>query len=306
MDDLNAIISFVRVVQANSFAGAARRLGMSPSQLSKQISRLEQQLGTRLLRRTTRSLSLTEAGSIYYGHGTRIVEELESSREAVTRLQSEPSGHLRISALPSMTHSVIVPALPDLLARYPALDVEVVAGERMVDLAEDGFDLALRITKEPPPGVVAKALCPVNYRLCASPDYLARNGSPQTPDDLHGHDLLGYPKSLVPMSWQFTTAMTTLRPLRFRFEINSVEALLLLARRGTGIAVLPTYAAGPALRAGELVEVLPGELVLAGHMLYAIYLPNRFGSPKIRAFMEFLADCIGAPPRWDEGLVTAD
>lgn len=302
MDDLNAIISFVRVVQANSFAGAARRLGMSPSQLSKQISKLEQQLGTRLLRRTTRSLSLTEAGSIYYGHGTRIVEELESSREAVTRLQSEPSGHLRISALPSMTHSVIVPALPDLLARYPALDVEIVAGERMVDLAEDGFDLALRITKEPPPGVVAKALCPVNYRLCASPDYLARNGRPQTPDDLQSHDLLGYPKSLVPMSWQFATAMTTLRPLRFRFEINSVEALLLLARRGAGIAVLPTYAAGPALRTGELIEVLPGELVLAGHLLYAIYLPNRFGSPKIRAFMEFLADCIGSPPRWDEGL----
>lgn len=306
MDDLNAIISFVRIVQANSFAGAARRLGQSPSQLSKQLSRLEQQLGTRLLRRTTRSLSLTEAGAIYYDHGRRIVEELESSREAVTRLQSEPAGHLRISALPSLSQTVIVPALPELLAQYPALDIEIVAGEHTVDLAEDGFDLALRVTREPPPGVVARVLAPIRYLLCASPAYLAAHGTPDSPEALSGHDLLGYPKSLVPMSWQFTGLDSPLRSLRFRFEINNVEALRLLALRDTGIALLPTYAAGEAVRRGELVEVLPGRLALDGLWLYAIYLPNRYGSPKIRAFMEFLTDRIGSPPHWDISLATPE
>lgn len=298
MDDLSAIISFVRIVQAGSFAGAARRLGQSPSQLSKQISRLERQLGTRLLQRTTRSLSLTEAGAIYHDHGLRIVEELESSREAVLRLQSEPAGHLRISALPSLTQYVIAPLLPALLQRYPALDIEIIANERVIDLAEDGFDLALRITREPAPGVIARPLAPIHYLLCASPGYLAGRGRPDSPEDLAGHDLLGYPKSLVPVAWQFADATVQPRTLNFRLTANSVDALMRLARQDAGIALLPDYAAMPCLASGELVEVLPGSLGLDAHHLYAIYLPNRYGSPKIRAFLEHLTDSLGSPPGW--------
>jgi len=296
MDDLNAIISFVRIVQAGSFTGAAKRLGQSPSQLSKQIARLERQLGTRLLHRTTRSLSLTEAGAVYHDHGLRIVEELESSREAVLRLQSEPAGHLRISALPSLSQYVITPLLPALLRRYPALDIEIIVNERVVDLAEDGFDLALRITREPAPGVVARQLTPIHYLLCASPAYLAQRGRPERPADLLGHDLLGYPRSLIPVAWQFADPDALPTAPRFRFTANNVDALMRLARHDAGIALLPTYAAGDCLASGELVEVLPGSLGLDLHHLYAIYLPNRFGSPKIRAFLDYLTACLGPAP----------
>lgn len=297
MDDLNAILQFVRVVQAGSFAGAARRLGMSPSQLSKQIARLEQQLGTRLLNRTTRSLSLTEAGSIFHGHGMRIVEELDSSREAVQRLQSEPAGCLRISALPSLCHYVLTPLLPQWLARYPSLDIELVASERVIDLAEEGFDLALRITPEPPPGVVARRLAAIRYQLCASPGYLANKGRPDSVADLASHDLIGYGRNL-PVLWQFADGSTA-RHWRYRFSANSVHALQELALRDGGIALLPTYAAHENMRNGRLVEVLPGSLALNTHALYAIYLPNRYGSPKIRSVIEQLAATIGTPPAWD-------
>lgn len=288
MEDLAAITGFVRVMQAGSFAGAARRLGISASQLSKQISRLEQQLGTRLLRRTTRSLSLTEAGSIYSAHALRIVEELEASREAVTRLQSEPAGRLRVAALPSVCQSVIAPVLPALLLRYPGLDIELVASDRPVDLAEDGFDLAIRATRAPPPGVVARPLARIRYRLCASPDYLARAGTPASPEELSGHALLGYPRSLVTSAWRFHTSVENAPPLRQRVEVNQVGALLQMVRRHAGIALLPLYAVSDDLADGTLVEVLPGTLRMDEHGLYAIYLPNRYGSPKLRAFVDFL------------------
>lgn len=305
MEDLNAIVNFVRVVQANSFSAAARRQGISASQLSKQISRLEQELGTRLLQRTTRSLSLTEAGKVFLDHGLRIVEELESSREAVSRLQSEPSGRLRITALPSFAQAVLVPALPAFLARYPALAIELIAHERAVDLAEDGFDIALRVTDDPAPGVIARLLAPVHFSLYAAPDYLARRGCPQQPDDLKDHDLLGFPRSLVPLRWRFRSQPEQAPVLNFRFEMNSVEAVMALAIAGTGIAPLPGYAIGPALQSGELIEVLPGELDLGRHHIYAIYLPNRYGSPKIRAFLDFLQECIGDPPHWQRQIAPA-
>ncbi len=303
MDELPYLVTFAQVVKAGSFAGGAERLGIAASVASKHVAKLERTLGARLLQRSTRKLSLTEAGAAYYEHCARVVEELEQSREAVARLQAEPSGRLRISGLNSFVGAVIAPLMPDFLRRYPKIDLEIVTSDQHVDLAEQGFDLALRITGAPAPQLVARPLAPLHFVVCASRAYFGLHGRPERPQDLAQHTLLGFPSSLIDGIWRFVRAGEQIEvPVHARFAVNNVDALRQLALAGCGISLLPTYAIGEDLRAGRLMMALNDYAGFSQPLLYAVYLPNRYGSPKVRAFVEFLSARIGAPPFWDRGL----
>lgn len=305
MDNLTHMVTFAHVVRAGSFAAAAKRLGVASSVVSKHVSKLERDLGANLLQRSTRKLSLTEAGTAYYAHCARILEEVEQSKQAVAELQAEPRGKLRLSAMPSFAHWVLAELLPEFLARYPKLELEIVCNERLVDLAEEGFDLALRITGQPNPNLVARRLAPIRFVACATPGYLSQHGAPRTPEDLPQHRCIGYSQSLTGSVWRLSrdgrefdaTAHSVV-------QINSIDAARRLVLSGVGIAPLPTYAIGADLRSGQLVRVLPEYQLFSDSVLYTVYLPNRFGSPKLRAFVEFLAERIGEPPYWERDIET--
>jgi DNA-binding transcriptional LysR family regulator len=300
MDDLNHLLTFARVVQSGSFAAAAERLGIAPSVASKHVAKLERALGARLLQRSTRKLSLTEAGRAYYEHCARIVEELEQSRAAVASLQAEPGGKLRVTCINSFAGWVIAPMLPAFFARYPKIELEIVTSDRMIDLAEEGFDLALRITGAPQPNLVARRITAVRFVVVGSPDYFARHGTPQTPADLARHNCLGFPLSVADHVWRFARGDEQLVvPVNGSLSINNVDALRYNTLAGVGVALLPTYAVGKYLRDGRLVAPLADWRGFNESTLYAAYLPNRYGSPKLRAFVDFLVETIGDPPYWD-------
>jgi DNA-binding transcriptional LysR family regulator len=300
MEHLPYLVTFARVVQSGSFVAGAERLKLSPSVASKHISKLEQKLGARLLNRSTRKLSLTEAGTAYYEHAARILEELDQSEHAVQRLQAEPSGRLKVAALNSFANAVLPQLLPGFMRRYPKIQLEIVCSDRFVDLTEEGYDLALRITREPAPNVVARKLADIRFQCFAAPAYLERHGTPAAPADLARHRCLGYPASLTPGGvWRFLhQGREIVVPIQPVFEINSVEALRGLAVAGEGIALLPTYSIGDELRGGRLVGLMPDYRGFSESTLFAVYLPNRYGSPKLRAFVDFLLEQLRQPP-WE-------
>jgi DNA-binding transcriptional LysR family regulator len=300
VEHLPYLVTFARVVQSGSFVAGAERLKLSPSVASKHISKLEQRLGARLLNRSTRKLSLTEAGTAFYEHAARILEELDQSEHAVQRLQSEPSGRLKVSTLNSFANAVLAPLMPAFMRRHPKVVLEVVCSDRLVDLTEEGYDLALRITREPAPNVVARRLADIRFQVCASPAYLERNGTPATAADLARHRCLGYPTSITPgAAWRFLhEGADVVAPIQSVFEVNSVETLRALAIAVEALALMPTYAVGDELRDGRLVTVLPDYRGFSESTLYAVYLPNRYGSPKLRAFVEFLLEQLRQPP-WE-------
>lgn len=301
MEHLPYLVTFARVVQSGSFVAGAERLKLSPSVASKHISKLEEKLGARLLNRSTRKLSLTEAGTAYYEHAARILEELDQSEHAVQRLQAEPSGRLKLTTLNSFSNAVLARLLPEFLGRFPKVQLEIVCSDRLVDLTEEGYDLALRITREPPPQVVARKLADIHFQVCASPAYLARHGTPAGPADLVRHRCLGYPASLTPGSaWRFLHDGSDVEaPVHSVCEVNSVETLRELALAGEGLALLPTYSIGEELRQGRLVMPMPSYRGFSESTLFAMYLPNRYGSPKLRAFVDFLLAKLQPLPPWE-------
>jgi DNA-binding transcriptional LysR family regulator len=300
MEHLPYLVTFARVVQSGSFVAGAEKLKMSPSVVSKHISKLEEHLGARLLNRTTRKLSLTEAGSAYYEHAARVLEELDQSEHAVQSLQAEPSGRLKVSTLNSFANAVLAPLLPEFMRRHPKVVLEIVCQDRLVDLTEEGYDLALRITTAPAQHLVARKLADIRFQICAAPEYLERHGTPAAPADLARHRCLGYPASLTPGSaWRFLhDGQDIVAPIQPVFEVNSVETLRALAVAGEGLALLPTYSIGAELQSGRLVLPMPAYRGFSESTLFAVYLPNRYGSPKLRAFVDFLIEQLRQPP-WE-------
>lgn len=285
---------FARVVQHKSFSGAARALGLTRSAVSKQVSRLEQALGAKLLHRTTRSLSLTEAGSAVSEHCTRMLAEAEDAAVAAGQLASAPRGKLRISTSVAFGKLQLAPLLPEFLRRYPDIAVELMLADRLVDLAEEGFDLALRLSETLPPNVVAKRLAPIDYVVCASPAYLARAGTPKQPADVAGHNCLHYRQSpLVHDRWVFEAGgRRTEVPIHGNVQVNSSEILRDLALSGLGLAMLPTFAVGTDIEHGALHAVLKRYRAVGafGSTVYAIYPPSRYPLAKTRVFMDFLQE----------------
>lgn len=302
MDPLDGIAAFVRVVDSGSFSAAAQRLNVSKSAVSAQVQRLEERLGVRLLHRTTRRLSLTEAGAAYYRHCARILAEAEAAEQAAGALQREPRGTLRISAPVTFGWMHVAPAVPAFLARYPELAVDITLSPEHVNLVDAGLDLAIRIGVLEDSPLVVRRLAPSRLVLCTAPAYLAARGVPREPRDLAGHDCLS--TGLLPWGdeWRLIGKGGEVRvAVSGRFRSNSAEMLRAAALDGLGIAVLPSWSVAEALRAGSLRRVLPG-WSLPASTIYAAYPGNRLMAVKVRAFVNHLARRFGRTPYWDADL----
>jgi len=290
MDRLAALTAFAAVIETGSFAAAARRLGRSPSRLSRQIADLEAGLGVRLLHRTTRALTLTEAGQAYHEHVARILAELATADQSVGCLQAAPRGRLRVAAPMSFGIGHLAPLLPAFLEAYPEIELDLALNDRFVDLIDEGFDLAVRIGRLADSSLIVRRLAPLRRVLCASPAYLAAHGIPATPDDLAARDCLGYSNMTPNEEWSFLHPEDG-RPwpvrIKPRLRVNNGDALRLAALGGIGLGLLPTFIVGPDLAAGTLVPLLAPYLRQDG-AIYAVYPPARHLSPKVRVFVDFL------------------
>lgn len=304
MEHLTQMVTFAHVVQSGSFAAAARRLGVATSVTSKHVSKLEKKLGARLLNRSTRRLSLTEAGAAYFEHCARIVEEIDSSGNAIERLQARPCGLLRVTAPPSLVTQHLVPMLGKFRQRYPDIDLEFDVSNRVVDLAQEGFDLALRVTRIPADNMIARKLAYLRMVLCASPSYLQARGTPRQINELESHDCLLFSLADPEATWRFRLdGQLVTVPVRAVFRANATDPLYQLALGGMGIALLPSFVAGQDIREGRLIQLLPEYQPDYGSDLFAMYLPHRYVAPKLRVFVDFLLEQIGSEPYWDVGIV---
>ena len=299
MKNLVGMAIFARVAEARSFSAAARRLNLSKSMVSKEVTKLEKSLGARLLNRTTRQLSLTEIGAAFYEHCARVVQEAEEAELLVGRLHTEPRGVLKLTVPVAFGTLHIASALPEFLARYPEMQIDMTLSDRFFDLAEEGFDLSIRIARSLPPTVVARQLAPINRVVCATPAYFEKHGVPATPQDLERHNCLIYTHANPDLLWRFKgDDGEVVVPIRGNLRLNDDEALWQAVLGGLGISLLPTFIVGEDLQSGALKEVL-GQHVPVEQNLYALYLPNRHLSAKVRVFIDFLVARFAPTPYWD-------
>lgn len=300
MQDLNLIVIFARVVEAGSFSEAARRMSMSRSAVSKAVAKLEKSMDAQLLNRSTRHISLTEAGAALTEHCFRIVDEAEEAERAVNSLQAKPRGLLKVSASVAFGTLHIAPALADFLAKFPEIKLDLSITDRSVDLIEEGYDVIIRVTGEPDPNLVARKLAPVHRKLCATPQYFQRYGLPMTPGDLIRHNCLDYTLSGEQGNWRFTGPNGEISvPVSGTLRINDDDALSQAVLAGLGIALLPTFTIGKYLQQKQLQAVLSEYIPVERHV-YVSYLQSRHIPAKIRCFIDFLAARIGTIPYWDQ------
>jgi len=288
--DLNAALVLVRVVQEGSFRSAARALGMPKTTVSRKVAELEEQLGVQLLQRTTRTLALTDAGAAFVEEAEGAFARLETAQAAVTELQREPRGKLRVTTTIPLGEQFLAPIVADFLDAYPGLEVTVHLTDRQVDLVTERFDIAIRTGALPDSSLVAKLLGSSAYRVVASPAYLARQGTPRRPADLSAHACLRFTKSgtAVRTTWPFGKGKrATEVPVSGRLISDDFVVLRKAAERGLGIARLPTVVVHEALRAGTLVNLLEGHAPppTPVHILHA---GGRHVPPRTRAFIDFV------------------
>ena len=297
---------FARVAEAKGFSAAARRLGLSKSLVSKEVAKLEKSLGARLLNRTTRQLSLTEVGAAFYDHCARIVQEAEEAALLVDRLHAKPRGVLKCTAPVAFATLHIAAALPEFLTRYPEVHVDLTVGDRFFELADEGYDLAIRIARELPPNMVARRITPINRVVCATPKYFEQHGVPASPHDLTRHNCLVYTHANPDSLWRFRSSEGDMAvPVRGNLRLNDDEVIWQAVLGGAGISMLPTFTVGKDLQSGRLQAVLT-EYVPSERNLYALYLPNRHLTAKVRVFIDFLLARFEPPAYWDRGWNTVN
>jgi DNA-binding transcriptional LysR family regulator len=297
MTELEDLKSFVEVVESGGFSRAAARLGVSKSIVSRRIARLEGELGTRLLSRTTRGLSPTEAGLEFKARSERILADLEEACEAVAQQGSGAVGRLRMSLPLDFGLRHVTPVLTTLATRHPRLELDVSYSDRRVDLVAEGFDAALRLGALRDSSLVARRIAPVRGALVASPDYLARRATPQVPADLAQHEMLIYSdRSTAELQFRDGKRTVSVRP-HGRLRTDSGQALLGWAIAGLGIAELPTFMLADALESGALVPLLRGyERPEAA--IYVVRPPGPV-TGKVRVLTEALIERFGGEPDWD-------
>jgi LysR family transcriptional regulator for bpeEF and oprC len=296
MDRLHGMRVFARVAELASFARAADALGLSRARVSELVAGLERALGARLLHRTTRRLSLTDDGRAYYERCARILADVEEAEALVARSRGSPRGRLRVDMPMALARQFLVPALPRLLARHPELQLEVRLENRAIDLVAEGVDCAISYGEPLDADLVARRIGTTHLVTCASPDYLARHGTPRSPDDLARHNAIAFLALATarPAEWVFERAGArgTRRPSG-NLAFNSMEACVEAAAAGLGVTQVLSALAHGAIVAGRLAPVLIG-WAAEGPALYVVYPPNRQLSARIRAFAEFAGEVFAA------------
>lgn len=291
LDCLPDMAVFARVVDAGSFSGAARQLGLTPSAVSRQVARLETVLRVRLLERTTRKLRLTEAGTAAY---IRCQTMLAAAREVLALSDTDsavPRGLVRISMPKAVGRQIVHPLMAGFLLQYPEVNVQLIITDRTVDLFEEAIDLAIRITDAPPPGLAGRPLMRIRHLVCASPRYLSERGVPLHPRDLRQHSCLYLGEDERDRHWRFRHAGEQLEVrVSGRYVVNHSEVRLDGALAHLGIASLPEFCARAALASGELVSVLPSweHVTQYAGTAWLLYPPNRFLAAKLRVWIDYL------------------
>ncbi|WP_025916022.1 LysR family transcriptional regulator [Herminiimonas sp. CN] len=296
MDTLISMRVFANVVEAGSFSGAADRLDMSRAMASKYVINLEDHLGTRLLNRTTRRLSLTESGTAYYERCVQIISDVQEAEQAAGQLTSTPRGTIKITMPVAYGLHRLGPVIADYVHRYPEVKLDISLNDRRLDLVEEGFDLAIRIGTLPESGLIARKLAVDRMVACASPAYLVQHGIPKVPADLARHSCLGYAYTSSGDEWHLRSdAMDA--PIRIAGSIkaNNGDMLRLAACNGAGIVFQPLFIVQDDLQAGRLVPIL-GEYTSIDLGIYAIYPSRKHLSAKVRTFVDFLVARLGAAP----------
>jgi len=290
MDTFHAITAFARVVEAGSFAGAANRLGVSVSSVSRLVADLEAHLGVRLLNRTTRRISLTEAGRAFHERSVQLLADLEEAQAEASEGAAIPRGTLRLSCAVTFGTEHVAPAIAQFIVKHPTVKVEVELSDRIVDLVDEGFDAAVRIGAVRGQNLVARRVGSTRLVCCASPAYLKAHGEPRTPEDLAKHACLLYQYAPQRDTWPFTDKQGRERRVRVSGPAyaNNGAFLSALARDGIGIAYEPDFIVGEDVRAGKLVPILRAYTGAAG-AISVVYASRRHLSAKVRAFADFLA-----------------
>ncbi len=294
---LPGMVVFVRVVEAGSFSAAARQLGTTASAVSRQVARLEQALSLRLLERTTRQLRLNEAGSEFYAHCRTMLDAADQALAIGERLMSSPRGLVRLSVPKAYGKFVISPLMPGFLRRYAEVEVQLQISDQSPDLIEDGFDLLVKVTDQPPEGLAGKPLGPVRQLLCASPAYLEQQGTPQHPQELIRHSCIYLGERAGDSRWHFSDGeRQEVVTVRGRYVCNHSEARLEAVLADLGITVLPHFTAAQALADGRLCEVLPQWRYTGSYQgaAWLLWRPNRHLPPKQRALIDYLSEALAS------------
>lgn len=302
MDRLEADRMFMAVMETGSFTAAAERLGTSSGQASKLVSRLEASLGVRLLSRTTRAVSPTEAGRAYFDRVRLLVEEFDNLDAAIRDASGAPRGRLRLTAPLSFGTMEIAPALNEFARAFPEIELDVSFTDRVVNLVDEGFDLAIRVGRPGDSSMIARKLCDVRIVVIGSSAYLERNGKPTTPEDLSGFECILDTNFREPGRWPFRGAdgKALSIPVRGRVRYSNAEACLAAAEAGLGLACVPGFVAGDALRSGRLRRVLQA-FEAEPYAVHALYPHSRHLAGKVRALVDFLLERYRGTPHWEQG-----
>ena len=300
MNQLKCMALFVEVVKAESFSAAAEIIGLSRAQVSKSVMQLENHLGTRLLNRTTRRISLTETGQVYYEGCQVILSDIEEIECIAGDQTNEPRGTLRLSAPTSFSILHLNEAMSGFLKLYPQVRISMNLADRFIDVVSEGFDVVIRIAELEDSSLVARRIAPCKRIFCASSEYLERHGTPRTAKDLATHQCLIYANDAKLGSWVLDgpDGVESVK-VKGRITADNGDVLKSAAISGLGIALLPTFIIGPDLRAGRLQQVLvdycPPDI-----SIYAVFPSHRFLSAKVRAFVDYLSEYFGDSPCWDQ------
>lgn len=290
MDTLTRMRAFIDVVEAEGFSAAARKIGRSKALLSKYVRELEDELGALLLNRTTRQFSLTEAGHTYFSRASEIIREVDNLADAVRESSGDVRGRIKLSAPRTFADAPIGRSLIDFAKLHPDIVLDIHLDDRFVDLVEEGFDLAIRISRLENSSLIARRLAPFSVRLCASPELIARHGMPTRPQDLSRIpciiDTNGRWKANWPFQGDSGDAVSV--PVSGPIEVNSPIAACAAAVAGLGFSILPDFIAASDIQGGRLVAALDDRL-LPGGGIFAVYPHRRYLPAKVRALVDFLA-----------------
>jgi DNA-binding transcriptional LysR family regulator len=292
MDRLTGMRVFVRVVDLGGFTAAAEATGISPTMVSNHVQALERHLGARLLNRTTRRQSLSEIGSSYYAQCVDILTRIDSAESAARDMRSRPAGRLRVSAPITLGSHLLIPALSAYLKEYEDVSIELQLNDRIVDLADEGFDVAFRFGELPDSSLVARPLRSLHRLICASPAYLAHHGTPKTPGDLTRHNCLAFHYINPERKWIFPGDSARAVDISGQLTVNNGPALLQAALSDIGVVMLPDYLAAKDIEAGRLVRLFP-DFDFSAAPLQLVYLPDRLMTPKMRSFVDFIIEMLG-------------
>jgi DNA-binding transcriptional LysR family regulator len=299
MDRLNSMAIFVEVVNQSGFSSAADKMNLSRAQVSKSVMQLEAHLGTRLLNRTTRRVSLTEIGRIYYERCTAILNDVEEIEGIAREQAGTPYGMLRLSAPTSFGTLHLKDAIPEYLKQFSQVHISMSLSDRFIDVVSEGFDVVIRIAELKDSSLIARKIAPCKRVFCASPDYLEKNGIPQVPQDLATHACLVYANDIKPDTW-ILHGPNGKEAIKVNGPVcaDNGDILSAAATAGLGIALLPTFTVGPELRAGRLIQVLP-DYCPPELTIYAVFPSRRYLSAKVRSFVDFLSNHFSGSPDWD-------